>query len=224
MDIPAPLKAIGFTEPLIDVAARARAMFREHAAGTALAKIMPARDQLRAEHDYRQGDFISVAERSSVVPSDRARIVGQGLHAGYCGDMVQAMHILMPQFEHIVRQVLRGAGAFTAQHDQEGLGMEVALASLVGRPQMAEEFGDGLTLAIHAILCDRAGSNLRNDVAHGLADEELCDSPFALYAWWLVLQLVTETFAAAADAVGGPGAAGAVAEGHAGAGVGGHGP
>lgn len=189
-------------EPQVE--ALTRAMFREHAARTALAKIMPARDQLRTEHDYRLGDFIAVAERSPVVPSDRARIVGQGLHAGFCGDMVQAMHILMPQFEHIVRHVLRGAGAFTAQHDPDGLDMEVALASLLERPQMAEEFGDGLTLAIHALMCDRAGSNLRNDVAHGLADEELCDSPFALYAWWLVLQLVTETFAAAMDAAGAP--------------------
>ena len=36
---------------------------------------------------------------------------------------------------------------------------------------------------------------LRNDVAHGLADEALCNSVLALYAWWLILQLVVETFA-----------------------------
>lgn len=186
------------------VNARARALFREHAAKTALAMILPARDHLRTEHDYRLGDFITVAERSPVVPSDRAKIVGQGLHAGWAGDMVQAMHILMPQFEHIVRHILRGAGAFTAQHDKDGLDMEVALSSLLDRSQMVQEFGPGLTLAIHAIMCDRAGSNLRNDVAHGLADEELCDSAFALYAWWLVLQLVAETFAGATEAAGAP--------------------
>lgn len=186
------------------VDAQARAMFLEHAGKAALAELLPARDQLRFEHDFRLGDFIAIAERSPVVPADRARMVGQGLYAGFYGDMVQAMHILMPQFEHIVRQVLRGAGAFTAQHDQEGLDMEVALGSLVERPQMAEEFGDGLTLAIHAVMCDRAGPNLRNDVAHGLADEEACESAHALYAWWLVLQLVVETCAAAMDAAGGP--------------------
>lgn len=180
------------------VDARARAMFLQHASKVALAELLPARDQLRFEHDFRLGDFIAIAERSPVVPTDRARMLGQGLYAGYCGDMVQAMHILMPQFEHVVRQVLRGAGAFTAQHDK-GLDMEVALGSLVERPQMAEEFGDGLTLVIHAVMCDRAGPNLRNDVAHGLADEEACESALALYAWWLILQLVTETCAAAMD-------------------------
>jgi hypothetical protein len=189
------------------VDAQARAMFLEHAGKAALAELLPARDQLRFEHDFRLGDFIAIAERSPAVPADRARMLGQGLYAGFCGDMVQAMHILMPQFEHVVRQVLRGAGAFTAQHDKEGLDMEVALGSLVERPQMAEEFGDGLALAIHAVMCDRAGPNLRNDVAHGLADEEACESAHALYAWWLVLQLVTETCAAAMDAGGEPDAA-----------------
>lgn len=186
------------------VDAQARAMFLEHAGKKALVELLPARDQLRFEHDFRLGDFIAVAERSPIVPSARARMLGQGLYAGFCGDMVQAMHILMPQFEHIVRHVLRGAGAFTAQHDKEGLDMEVALGSLVERPQMAEEFGDGLTLAIHAIMCDRAGPNLRNDVAHGLADEDTCESAHAMYAWWLILQLVTETCAAAMDVGGGP--------------------
>jgi hypothetical protein len=182
------------------VAEKARALFRTNAGFVAVSSLAPALDHIRNEHAYRLADFVAIAERSPVVLADRASIVGKGLHAGFCGDMVQAMHILMPQFEHMVRQVLRAGGAFTAEHRPDGLDMEIALASLVGRQEMVDEFGDGLTLAIHAIMCDRAGSNLRNDVAHGLADDDLCASPFALYAWWMVLQLVVETFAAAQEA------------------------
>lgn len=181
------------------VAEKVREMFRQHAHFVAVSALMPALDQIRYEHTYHAADFIEIAARSPVVPSDRAGIIGKGLFAGFCGDMVQAMHILMPQFEHMVRYVLQGAEAFTAEHRPDGRDMEVALASLLDRPQMAEEFGEGLTIAIRAIMCDQAGSNLRNDIAHGLADEELCSSPFALYAWWMVLQLVVETFAATQD-------------------------
>ncbi len=178
------------------VAEKARELFRQHAQFIAVSSLAPALDQIRNEHAYREADFIAIAQRSPVVPADRTGIVGKGLYAGFCGDMVQAMHILMPQFEHMVRQILQGANAFTAEHRPDGRDMEVALASLLDRPQMAEEFGEGLTLAIRAIMCDQAGSNLRNDIAHGLADEALCSSPFALYAWWMVLQLIVETFAA----------------------------
>ncbi|GKV93342.1 DUF4209 domain-containing protein [Pectobacterium aroidearum] len=178
---------------------KVREMFRHHAHLVAVSSLMPALDQIRFEHRYHLADFIEIAERSPIVPSGRAYIIGKGLFAGFCGDMVQAMHTLMPQFEHMVRYVLQGAEAFTAEHRPDGRDMEVALASLLDRPQMAEEFGEGLTLAIRAIMCDQAGSNLRNDIAHGLADEELCSAPFALYAWWIVLQLVVETFAAAQE-------------------------
>lgn len=182
------------------IAAKAREMFRQHASLVAVSSIVPALGQLRKEHGYRRDDFHAIAERSPVVPKDRARMVSQGLHAGFCGDMVQALHILMPQFEHIVRHVLQGADAFTSQHDRDGLDSEVGLSRLIERPQMVEEFGKGLTLSIHAIMCDRAGSNLRNDVAHGLADEALCESELAVYAWWMVLQIVVETCAAALKA------------------------
>jgi len=178
--------------------AEMRAIFRQHAGKVALARLQPARDQLRFEQGYRLADFITIATHSPIVPADRARIVGRGLYAGYCGEMGDAMHILMPQFEHIVRHVLQGAEALTAHH-KDGLDMEVALANLIDRPQMVEEFGDGLKLAIQAVMCDRAGPNLRNNVAHGLMNEEACESAHALYAWWQVLQLVTETAAAAAD-------------------------
>lgn len=181
------------------VAAKARDTFRWNAAYKVHSAIGPALNQLRSEHNYRIDDFIAIAERSPVVPVGRVRSVAKALHAGFYGDMVQAIHILMPQFEHMVRQVLQGAGAFTAEHSLEGLDSEIGLSSLVKRPQMAEEFGEGLTLAINALMCDRAGPNLRNDVAHGLADEALCESVLALYAWWLVLQLVVETFASTLD-------------------------
>jgi len=177
------------------VAAKARDDFRLNAGFVVCSAIAPALNQLRAEHSYSEADFIAIAERSPMVPADRARVVGKGLHAGFYGDMVQAMHILMPQFEHMVRQILQGAGAFTAHHERDGRDSEVALARLIERPQMIEQFGEGLTLAIHALMCDRAGSNLRNDIAHGLADEAVCESTLALYTWWLILQLVTETFA-----------------------------
>lgn len=181
------------------VAAKAREIFRQNAAFAVHSAIGPALDRLRAEQSYRIDDFKAIAERSPVVPVDRARAVAKGLHAGFYGDMVQATHILMPQFEHMVRQVLQGADAFTAEHSRDGLDSEIGLSSLIKRSQMAEEFGEGLTLAINALMCDRAGPNLRNDVAHGLADEALCESTLAVYAWWLILQLVLETFASTLD-------------------------
>lgn len=116
-----------------------------------------------------------------MVPVERARMLGQGLYARYCGDMVQALHILRPQFEHLVRHVLKEEDALTTHHNPGGNELELSLSSLVERKGLESAFGYGLTLAIHALMCDRAGPNLRNDVAHGLAAPEVFDSAAALY-------------------------------------------
>jgi hypothetical protein len=62
----------------------------------------------------------------------------------------------MPQFEHVVRQVLKGAQAITATHDN-GIDMELALSTLTERSQMSEVFGEGMTFAIRCLMCVQGG-------------------------------------------------------------------
>jgi hypothetical protein len=181
------------------LAAEVRSLFVEHAERRAIARIVPALRQLRLDQAYTRDDFFVIAQRSPIVPAERARMLGDGLYAGYCGDMVGALHILLPQFEHLVRQLLKEGDAFTTHHNADGHELEVGLSSLVERKEMERVFGYGLTLAIHALMCDRAGPNLRNDVAHGLAGPEVFESAAALYTWWLILQLVVDTCGAASQ-------------------------
>lgn len=168
----------------------------EIAAMTAYGMIRPALESMQLESYLTLLDFAHLAGHAGIVPRDRVDTVAQGLYAGYCGDYVQAIHILVPQFEHMVRVALQDAGAHTTTHDANGLDMEVGLSNLVERPQMTVVFGDDLTFTIRAIMCEQEGPNLRNAVAHGMADSALCNSMHGVYAWWLVLRLVVESFVA----------------------------
>lgn len=158
--------------------------------------INPALDAMQLECHYTQRDFYELAHGSPLVPRDRVDIVAKALYAGYCRDYVQAIHILLPQFEHMVREALKAAGAHTTTHDARGIDMEAGLSTLVERQQMEEEFGADLTFTITALMCDQEGPNLRNVVAHGLADSRHCEGDLGIYAWWLVLRLVVRGFAA----------------------------
>ena len=51
-----------------------------------------------------------------------------------------------------------------------------------------------MSFEIKALFCDPFGSNLRNEVAHGLLDDGVCWSVYAVYAWWFGLKLVFNTF------------------------------
>lgn len=176
------------------IAAHATKACCEIAAMTAHGMIRPALDAMRLESFLTPFDFVYLACNAGFVPRDRVDVVAKGLYAGYCGDYVQAIHILVPQFEHMVRIALQDAGALTTTHDTDGLDMEAGLSTLVQRPQMATVFGENLTFTIRSILCEQEGPNLRNAVAHGMADSDLCEGMHGIYAWWLILRQVVKSF------------------------------
>jgi hypothetical protein len=153
------------------------------------ALIDPALDIIRQQFHLSAYDFYTTTQLSALVPGDRADLVAKGLYAGYCRDFVQAIHILVPQFEHMVRMVLKEAGAQTTTR-QDGIEMESGLSALVELPEMKERFGEHLTFTMRALMCKQLGPNLRNQVAHGLAGADLCPSDSGVYAWRLILALV----------------------------------
>ena len=163
--------------------------------------ILPALDTMWREMHFDLETFLALARHAPLVPGGRAGLIAQGLHAGWCGDFVQATHILVPQFEHIVRTQLKAAGTLTTTHNADGLDTEIGLSTLIERPEMIEAFDVDLTFTMRALLCDPAGPNLRNMVAHGLADEGLVGGPYGIYLWWLVLRLVVEQCAAMEQSV-----------------------
>lgn len=156
--------------------------------------IWPALEVLLLEHRLRETDFVDLAERSSIVPKGRARLFGKALFAGYDRDFMTALHLLIPQVEHMVRVHLKEVGAKTTNLDKDGIETENGLSTLMDLPETEQVFGKDLAFEVRTIFCDAFGPNLRNELAHGLLDESACHSPFAIYAWWLALRLVFNTW------------------------------
>lgn len=162
--------------------------------------IWPALEVLLLEHRLREADFIDLARNSPIVPKERAGLFGKALFAGYERDFVTALHLLIPQIEHLVRVHLKQAGAKTANLDLDGIQNENGMSTLMDLPESEQVFGKDLAFELKSLFCDSFGPNLRNELAHGLLDEEACHSPFAIYAWWLALRLTFNTWWNAAHA------------------------
>lgn len=158
------------------------------------AEIAPALAVLRLEQTYTIWDFEALCSRSPFVPPDRVDLVAEGLYAGYCGEMVHAIHVLVPQIENIVRVHLQEAGAVTTTTSPDGIVMENGMSNLVKLPQMLGVFGENLTFELTALFCDQNGPNLRNEVAHGLVSKEMCESAAGVYAWWLAFSIMFRSF------------------------------
>jgi hypothetical protein len=162
--------------------------------------IWPALEVLLLEHRLREADFVDLARHSPIVPKDRAELFGKALFAGYERDYVTALHLLIPQIEHMVRVHLKQAGAKTTNIDKDGIQNENGLSTLMDLPEVEQVFGKDLAFELKSLFCDPFGPNLRNELAHGLLDQDACRSPYAIYAWWLALRLTFNTWWNAAHA------------------------
>ena len=152
--------------------------------------IYPGLDILTTEHKLCETDFIDLVTQSSIVPNDRKKIWTKALFAGYNKDFLTAVHLLVPQIEHIVRLMLKQRGVQTTNLDSKGIENENGLSSLMALQETEEILGKNLSFEIKSLFCDPFGPNLRNNIAHGLLDDDTCQSACAIYAWWFGLKLV----------------------------------
>ena len=158
------------------------------------AAILPALNVITAEHRFREDDLIDLARRSPIVPRGREVLFGKALAQGFNLDFMTSLHLLAPQIEHMVRFHLKAAGVTTTQLTQDGIETENSLNALIYLPEALAIFKEDLTYEIKALFCEPMGPNLRNNIAHGLLDDQQCHSVYAVYAWWLTLKLVFSTF------------------------------
>lgn len=152
--------------------------------------ILPALEVLVREHRLREAGFVELAWQSPIVPPGRERLFGKALFAGFDGDFVTALHLLVPQIEHMIRTQLKNVGMKTTNLDINGIENENGLSTLMDLPDVGQVFGEDLAFELRSLFCNPFGPNLRNELAHGLLSDHDCQTAYAIYAWWLALKLV----------------------------------
>ncbi len=166
---------------------------RLHQTLSAHGAIEPCRRVLNREHPITLSTFLSIVRSSPFVPPGRELLFATGLMAGMEGDYLTAAHILIPQVEHTMRWYLAGEGIITSSLDQDGIQEEFDLNRVFHSPEQCEVLGkfigENTVFELRGLLVERAGSNLRNLMSHGLLSDNAFLSPAVCYLWWLVLRL-----------------------------------
>lgn len=151
-------------------------------------RIEPARVALIQEHFPSRIDLSFLVDNNPFIPEGHEGIYLRGIQAGFSGDWLVAMHLLIPQLEASIRYVLQ-------QHDEitstmrDGIQQEQDINQLLTRPEVLEIFGADLIFDLRGILIERFGHNLRNDLAHALIPEGGFYQPASVYFWWLCIRL-----------------------------------
>ncbi len=157
----------------------------------ASSRILPALEVLHQEHRYTFADFLEICVVSSIIPAGRSELFAKGLYFGYNYDFVTAAHLLAPQLEHLVRNFLKERGVRTTMESPNtGKEDEKSLSALVRFSEAQKYLGENFSFAIASLFCDDRGTNIRNEVAHGLIDSTVGNQAPYVYAWWLIFRLI----------------------------------
>jgi len=149
----------------------------------------PAAEQIRYEHGLDIQFFLQLCHRSPFVPWAREYSFARALAAGMAGDYELAAVILCPQLEHAIRELFFAAGIVTSTYPSSGIQNEQDLNTLLKHSRAPEIFGNELVYDLRVLLIEKAGGNLRNDLAHGILDDG-AKWGAKVYVWWMCLFLI----------------------------------
>ena len=157
--------------------------------------ILPALQIIRCEHNIQLFDLIEIVRKSNIIPIDRVEVFAKGLYAGFNSDFITSLHLLVPQIENMVRVHLQDVGVKTSIiENTTSIEQEKGLSNLVIESAFYDIFGKDLGFEIKALFCDASGPNLRNNIAHGLFNQNEMKSVYSVYCWWFCFKLVYINF------------------------------
>jgi hypothetical protein len=157
------------------------------------AVLNPARQEIYFSHAPDRQDLAGLIQHSPWIPPGHAESVMRALLAGFQGDMLVAGHMVPPQLEALVRHVVESRGGSTSMLEPGGLQPERPLGVLLESSEALSAFGGDGVFELQDLVVDPLGTNLRNEIAHGLLDDSGMFGADVLYAWWVLLRFCVVT-------------------------------
>jgi hypothetical protein len=157
--------------------------------------IEPMRTELLKSHTVTLDDVAHLLRHSPYVPHGREAFWVIGIHAGLHGRFIESLHVLVPQVEHLLRDIFKRHGLIASAIDDDGIQQEFDLNRLLRSEDAETLLGEDLCFVLRVIFIERFGYNLRNEMSHGMLGPGAFFSDPAIYAWWLLLRLVAGSVA-----------------------------
>jgi hypothetical protein len=151
--------------------------------------IGPARERFVADHSISANGISRLLVGNPLVPDERLHLVAKGLKLGLEGDFITSLHLLVPQLENGIRNFLEQSGVATSHFVDSEVEEEKTLGGYLSHEALKKAMGESLVFTLQFVFTEKAGVNLRNNLSHGLYDPQSFYSPYAVYAWWIIMRL-----------------------------------
>lgn len=131
--------------------------------------------RLRLEKGLNADVLSSYIEKSDLIDPDNLEIIRVGLERYFACDHVSALHILVTQFEDVLRTIFDKAGhpVVRPRRDRSGWQFE-PFGTFLERDFVKIAMPRDLHQYVKLVMTETTGWNLRNEIAHGLIRPQQC--------------------------------------------------
>lgn len=127
-----------------------------------------ALERAQSKHNATVDDYMAFLFQSPAFLPERRPQIERGLRAFVEGDFAVAIHLLIPQVEAAVRNLVIGAGGPVYEVGRHGGTNLRNLDKLLADPRLVASLTERIALYLRVLLTDQRGWNIRNLVSHGL--------------------------------------------------------
>ncbi|MHB8128946.1 MAG: DUF4209 domain-containing protein [Mobilitalea sp.] len=136
-----------------------------------------------------EDDIQRIVSTSAFVPENRKKAFTKGILAGFQNDFITALSILIPQVENSVRQIAIECGDVVYNMKEDGTEELKTLNAILDLENISDCLDEDLQFNLKAIFCSKYSLNMRNELAHGIIDDNEFYSFTAVYTWWFIYKL-----------------------------------
>ena len=146
--------------------------------------------RLREKHNVDVERLIGWLTQSPLFPAPRLPFMREGLSAWFIEDWIKTIHILTPQVEAALRDLVSALGGAVMRPDPDHGGFQaISFGEVLNHPRFQSQVPEDIRFHLKVLLQDSRGINLRNEFAHGLAAYELFDRGIANWVVHAVILL-----------------------------------
>ena len=129
-------------------------------------------EKVKSKLDPTAKQICTELYKSPVFSEDKRQIINEGIKAYLAEDYMVAIHLLIPQIEDALRNIVEKMGRPIYKRNRFGAVYLKTLDEILRDEQILIAMGEDATLYFRVLLTDPRGWNIRNSVCHGICSSE----------------------------------------------------
>ena len=145
--------------------------------------------QLFKKLKLQEEDLDCIFEENPIIPNGQEKDVQRGVYYGLTGQMSDALDKLAPKMENTIRNIAESCGDLMTYYcPNDGVQQKRPLSQVFVGEKLNECVDENILFTFDGLLQQKAGSNIRNRIGHGLNSEAECTAGDCIYFVMIVLK------------------------------------